>query len=375
VAPAKALYVHVPFCKSKCPYCDFNSVPFDSRLAKVYIEAMAADLIRSTRGMRPQTIYLGGGTPTVLEMPLLEQLLTLIDREVDTSGIVEFTTEANPGTIDRQKIELLHENGVNRLSIGVQSFDDGLLETLGRGHTADEAIEAYQLARATFTQISIDLIYAVPGETPAVWQADLDRAAALGPEHVSAYCLICEEGTPLAGRVARGEVMLVDDDVARDMYDAARTTLPEAGLAQYEISNFARQGCRCKHNITYWRNEPYVGVGPGAASYDGHTRLTKLRDVVRYISALQAGQSVTEHEEELPPRKKAAETLMLALRMNEGITTDEFTERAGEDLAGTFGPVIDKHVADGFLSFESGRLKLTERGMPVADTILADFLE
>jgi len=370
----RALYVHVPFCKAKCHYCDFVSVPFDARLAKVYIEAMAADLAQSTHGMRPETVYIGGGTPTVLELPLLEELLGLVGELVDTSAILEFTVEANPGTLDTQKLQLLHENGVNRLSLGIQTFDDDLLGTLGRCHSADEALKGYELARATFGNISIDLIYAIPGQTLTGWQNDLDTAADLAPEHVSAYCLSCEEGTILAERVASGELALIDDDTAAEMYASARRRLSAAGLAQYEISNFARSGRACRQNIIYWRNEPYVGVGSSAASYDGRKRSTRIRDVVRYTAAFQAGESVVESEEELPPLERAGETLMLALRMNEGITADEFASRTDCDLVETFGAVIDRHVTEGFLSFESGRLALTEKGMPVADSILADFV-
>ncbi len=279
-----SLYVHIPFCRSKCAYCDFNSYAGLEYLFEPYVQALAREIGLTGEGLswQTKTIYLGGGPPTVLPLSLLEKVLSALCQAFQVAADVEITVEANPGTVDSNYLTGLLNLGVTRLSLGVQSFDDGLLRLLERIHTAAEAVESYNLARqAGFANINLDLIYGIPHQTLEHWRTTLREAIHLQPDHLSLYALTLEEHTPLAQRVARGEIPHPDDDLAADMYILAEEVLAEAGYIHYEISNWAGpisniqsqiSNHKCQHNLTYWRNQPYLGFGAGAHSYFGGRR-------------------------------------------------------------------------------------------------------
>ena len=289
---AIGLYVHIPFCRAKCAYCDFNSYAGLEHLFAPYVRALAREIELAGRRhpLQAQTIYLGGGTPTVLPLDLLGEVLAACRRAFQVPEGAEVTVEANPGTVDGDYLAGLLSLGINRLSLGVQSFDEGELRLLGRIHTAREAVEACHLAREVgFDNLNLDLIYGIPRQTLAGWRETLRQALDLHPDHLSLYALTLEEHTPLAQRIARGEVPAPDDDLAAEMYVLAEETLAEAGYVHYEISNWARPGRQCRHNLTYWRNQPYLGFGAGAHSYFRGVRWWNVSSPEEYIARLMQG--------------------------------------------------------------------------------------
>lgn len=375
---APALYIHVPFCRRKCFYCDFASQPLATDRVGKYLYALereAKEVLASwPPGWEVPSLYIGGGTPTCLEPADLERVLATAAAFPRAAG-AEWTVEANPGTVDREKLALLRAAGVNRLSLGVQSFDDELLLFLGRIHTAAEARAAWELARAAgFDNLSLDLMYAIPGQTLSAWQKTLEQALTLAPEHVSAYSLAIEEGTEFGRRWEAGLLEPLPDDVDLAMYREVRQRLGEAGLAQYEISNFARPGRECRHNLVYWRNEPYLGLGPAATSYLGGERRTNFRNVEQYYQALAAGRSPVAEREEATPELAMAETVILGLRLTGGISRERFRRRFQVDLAAVYPEAIRRLTAAGLLAADAQGLRLTPRGLPLANQVFLEFL-
>jgi oxygen-independent coproporphyrinogen-3 oxidase len=340
--PEKHIYVHVPFCLRKCSYCSFFSVPYTDSLAQAYLEALAVELRqRIPPGSKPETLYIGGGTPTALSCSELSGLLQLLETHIDLSEMKEFTIEANPGTLSAGEVETLSESAISRISLGVQSFNNAKLEMLGRLHTSDQAAAAFEsLSEAGFRNISGDLIYGVPGDSEAGWQEDLDRIVAQRPSHFSTYCLSVEPGTPFAEMLAGGEFTLPDDGIQRRLYEQAAASLRAHGYERYELSNFALAGFSCRHNMATWRYEPYVGLGPSAASFDGAGRSRNPSDLTRYLA--NPGQSA--ETERLTDLQRAGEIMMLALRTREGITAAEFRARSGLDLLETYGPAVERLI-------------------------------
>ena len=340
-----------------------------------YLSALRRELTTCRSAINVKTIYIGGGTPTALSTDELESLLKMLRDELELSELEEFTVEANPGTVDERKLSALRAGGVNRLSIGVQSFNRHVLKTLGRIHDDAEAVRVIELARRTgFDNVSIDLIFAVPGQTVQNVRADIDRTASLNVEHVSAYGLTFEEGTPLWSDRQSGRVKEVPEEIQLTMYRTVRKCLSEAGFEHYEISSFARPGRRSIHNQVYWRNDPYVGIGAAAATCLDGRRSVNVRDILSYISGVsRVGRAVGESEE-LDARKRAGETIMLGLRRTEGISEQEFASRTGFTLQELAGPALQQFETLGLVSTEGGRLKLTDRGMEVGETVLCELL-
>ncbi len=380
------IYLHVPFCAVRCHYCDFNTYDGLEAQFDAYVAALCAEIRHSGAALgrpRVRTIFIGGGTPTVLAPELLGKLLTACRDAFDILPGAEITSEANPGTVDRARFTALRALGVNRLSMGVQSFDDAELRWLGRIHSADEAARSFEAARAAgFDDINLDFMFGLPGQQPATWTRTLTHALALAPEHLSLYSLIVEEGTPLADWVRRGVVTEPDDDLAADLYLQAMETLAAHGLSQYEISNWSRPGRECRHNLVYWRNEPYLGFGAGAHSFDldplesgAGRRWWNVRPVPAYIKRIQAGQSASSGEETIAPRLAMGETMMVGLRLvQEGVTEARFNSRFGVSLAEAFGETIAELVADGLLECLPDRIRLTERGRLLGNQVFAAFL-
>jgi oxygen-independent coproporphyrinogen-3 oxidase len=373
--PPKALYVHVPFCQAKCAYCDFCSIPLEHKLAAEVTAATAGELAAHGPLLdRPTgSIFVGGGTPTALPLELLSDLLGHLARLGDER--TEFTVEANPGTLWEEVLRCLVDAGVNRLSLGVQSFNAAELEVLERIHTPQQARRAVERARQAGTDnISLDLMYALPGQSPETWGASLREAVELGVDHVSCYALSFEEGTPLERRRSTGELEEMDEDLQADLYHQARETLEAAGLRQYEISSFARPGRECRHNLVYWRNEGYLGVGPGAASYVGGVRRVNTASLEEYVERIaRDGQAVAESER-LTGAKKLAETLFLGLRLREGIDRVAFEGRFGVDPVGFFPKTFETCAKQQLISISENHVQLNGEALFISNAIFADLL-
>jgi len=390
-----ALYVHIPFCQAKCPYCDFNSYAGLESLMAPYVDALIAEMAlwrEATRDARVNTVFFGGGTPSFLPLAETERIFTALGRSFSARGgpDAEITTEANPGSADSARLDGLRQMGFNRLSLGVQSFQDDELRLLGRVHSAAEARQAYRAARrAGFENVNLDLIYGLPGQPLAAWQRTLAEAIALRPEHLSLYALTLEEGTPLAADVARGRPPAPDPDLAADMYLWAGEALAAAGYQQYEISNWALPGRRCRHNLVYWHNEPYLGLGAGAHSCLGGFRFAAVRDPSRYIrdvmargaephadglAAFLAGLRHLETVEETTPARAMAETVILGLRLVEGVSAAAFRRRFGASLLSVYGPAVAELTALGLLERANGRVRLTPKGRLLGNEAFERFL-
>jgi oxygen-independent coproporphyrinogen-3 oxidase len=426
---AFALYLHIPFCAARCHYCDFNTYAGLEGLFEPYGSALALEVRRAGEARtRPpaRTIFIGGGTPTVLPVPLLAQALDASRDAFDLDPAAEITCEANPGTTDRAHFTALHALGINRLSLGIQSFDDQELRWLGRIHTATEAGLAFSQARAAgFEDINLDLIFGLPGQSPANWRRTLERAIALGPEHLSLYSLTVEPGTPLGRQVGRGLIPPPDDDLAADLYQLACGLLAEYGYIHYEISNWAKSAISyqlsaishspplasdqspahprslegsgfqllpdsvsasgtgaassfrpCQHNLVYWRREPYLGFGAGAHSFEGERRWWNVRAVPRYLARMAAGREPRAGGERIGRRVAMAETMMLGLRLlEEGVPGGRFRTRFGVALDDAFGPEIDRLAARGQVERLADRVRLTPAAWLLANRVFAEFME
>lgn len=372
---ARALYVHVPFCLKRCAYCDFYSHVLDPDQADRYLAALAVELDRRVEHIRRPagSVFLGGGTPTSLGPDRLDKLLELLAPFAGPE--TEFSVEANPGTIDDDLVTVLAQGGVNRVNVGAQSFRDEHLAVLGRIHTAGQIGRAVERLRAAgIDNIGLDLIYAVPGQSLASWEDSLRQAIALGPAHVSCYALSYPEGTALAADLSAGRVAEMDEDRQRTCYDRAVELLTADGLEHYEISNFARPGRRCRHNLTYWHNRTYVGVGPGAASYLAGVRETNLPDLDAWLRALLGGRRPPREGERLTGRARLAETLMLGLRLIEGVDRRAFRRRFDADPVEAFEDAFRRYERLGAVAISETRVRLAREALFVSDTVLAELI-
>lgn len=372
----RATYIHIPFCISKCHYCDFNSYPGMSSLFDSYADAVAAEIRSAVRGRsRAATLYVGGGTPTLMNE---RQLCTMVEAAQSVLGLppeAEATIEANPATADRSKMEGLLTIGFNRISIGGQSFEDVLLERAGRAHTANDIHDVVIDARfAGFANLSLDFIYSLPGQDIAMWQSTLREATDLKPDHVSLYELTVEQGTPFAEMLAQGNLDLPDEDTQIEMYTMAESVLLSEGYERYEISNFAKPGFRCEHNRFYWRNEEYYGFGAGAVSYLDGKRAKNVANPQEYVRRIQETGSAVDSVEELSREAVMGETIMLGLRMSEGVDCDGFRERFSVDIEQVYQPEMDKMVGMGLLELNESHLRLTPKGVLLANEVMAEFV-
>ncbi len=371
------IYVHIPFCRSKCQYCDFYSLTAkDDKLIDSYLDAIC-DHIKETGELAPayrvDTIYFGGGTPSFLGVDALATILTAIRRSFDVDSGAEITFEANPDSISDKLLGRLRAEGFNRVSLGVQCDDDELLKKLGRPHDFAQAVSAAQrIRKAGFKNLSIDLMYGLPGQTLRAWKDTLERALTMNPEHVSCYALKVEEGTPMYGY--KEFLNLPDEDVQADMYLAAAEILRGKGFRQYEISNFARKGTYSRHNMKYWTGGEYLGFGPSASSDFAGKRFTMIRDLQGYIDGIKTGGPVIEELEEIPLRERAGEYLMLRLRTIAGINRTEYERQ----YLLPFDPLeeaLEKCRSFGHASkSEDGRWRLTPKGFLISNSIISDLL-
>lgn len=365
------LYFHIPFCRKKCRYCGFYSEPIERYDAARLVSALIAEMdsFRTVNNVR--TIYIGGGSPSCLPA---EQLLRLV-REIGARWpkLIEFTIEVNPGETEEKVLRQLRVAGVNRLSIGAQSFRQEELDFLGRGYAAGDIGEAVHNARQSgFDNISLDLIFAIPGASKKSWKENLDSAIKLGVEHISAYSLSYEKGTGLQKALAEGEISAVDEDLDRGMYEMAIERLEGAGFEHYEISNFAKMGFECLHNLGCWSNRPYIGIGPGASSYLDGTRRTNIADIKKYVE-IEHGGSVIAESETPDAFGRACETAVLNLRRRSGIELKEFKEQTGFDVMELFSESISRNKKMRLIEIADGRLFLSKEALPIADSVLSDF--
>lgn len=392
------LYLHFPFCVRKCRYCDFLSFPSGEAGRKIYLERLKEEI--KARGAIYQdynieTLFIGGGTPSLMTGQQLTELLDTVRASFHVSPVGEWTMECNPGTTDAETLRIYRNAGINRLSFGLQSMNDEELKYLGRIHTAKQFAENYQAARRVgFENINIDLMSALPGQTTASWLDTLNKAAAFEPEHLSAYSLIIEEGTPFwdlygddrsgeadaDGIIADGVVgqqgkaailTLPDEDSERQMYHLTKKILAEKGYERYEISNYARKGFECRHNLIYWQRKDYLGLGLGAASMVGNRRFSNVSDMTSYMHDWSYCQ-----EEILDRKAQIEETMFLGLRCTAGVSDRMFTEKFGQSMMDIYGDIIRKYLSEGFLIYNpsDGRLAFSEEGTDVSNWILSDFL-
>ncbi len=390
MAESLSLYVHIPFCRSKCAYCDFNSYAGQEELIPAYVEALLREAAAwSGAGRTIETLYLGGGTPSLLPLPEMERLIDGLRRRFAVAAEAEVSLEANPESVDLPYLRGLCDLGVNRLSLGVQSFDDEELRFLGRIHTAAEAEAAYGTTRqAGFENVSLDLIFGLPGQRLRRWRRSLEKALALAPEHLSLYALTVEEGTPLARSVAEGEVPEPDPDTQAETYSWSEERMTAAGYEHYEISNWAQPGRRCRHNVTYWRNRPYLGLGAGAHSYLAGWRFANTSLPGRYVELVGETRPSDGHGavtdpsrmpqvtslERLDEQTEMADTLILGLRLTDGVALEAFRERFGVELDERYSQEIADLTALGLLETGEGHLRLTERGRLLANEAFQRFL-
>jgi len=371
----RTAYVHVPFCAHHCGYCDFAVTTGQDHLVELYLEALGVELAGLGEPFPVETRFVGGGTPTHLSPDQLARLLALLNRWLPAPPGSEFSVEANPDTFTAEKAAVLAAGGVTRVSLGVQSFRPGSLAALDRRHTPEQVPRAVDLVRRHGLALSLDLIFAAPGSTPADWAADLAAALAFEPDHVSTYGLTYETGTPLWKARRRGAVPVVAEDAELAMYEHAIDRLSAAGFEHYEVSNFARPGRRCRHNERYWANEAYHGFGTGAARYVGGRRELNVRDTAVYVRRVLAGESPTFQGEELAPRDRAFETLATQLRRADGIGRARFLEQTGFALDALVGERVANLVRAGLLSDDGAAVRLTRRGFCVADGVVEDLLK
>jgi oxygen-independent coproporphyrinogen III oxidase len=378
-----AVYVHVPFCAKHCAYCDFNVVVerAGSEAVPRTVDAICRDIEQSAQAISPhgarqvETVFFGGGTPTYLSGAQLSSILQAVRDNFDVARDAEISSEANPGSSDAGKFAAMREAGFNRLSIGVQAFDDRLLERLDRLHTSAEAERALGAARAAgFTNLSLDLMFGLPGQTLDLWRASLDRALGCETEHLSLYALSLEPGTRFERLHRGGNLELPDEDSELAMYEEAIARLTASGFAHYEVSNFARPGFRSRHNQVYWRNGEYLGVGPGAVSYLSGCRWKRERLPARYAAKVAAREELSVESEELGLEGALGETMMLGLRLLDGIVLSDIRARFGIEPLDVFAPQIASLSGRGLVALEHDRLRLTHAGLLLANTVLAEFL-
>jgi oxygen-independent coproporphyrinogen III oxidase len=369
---AHSLYIHIPFCARKCVYCDFYSIPYDESLAHSYVTSLIGELelVKEDAG-ELKTVYLGGGTPTTVSTLALIRLLRKIRELFVIASDAEISIEANPGTITRESVEALVGAGISRMSIGLQSFDDNELKALGRIYDVQEALKAVAVARiGGIANLGIDLMYGLPGQTLERWSEHVSKATEIYPEHISAYELTLEKGTPLWKAASKGDVRKPDEDAIVSMYDLTVDRLTEAGYRHYEISNFARRGFDCRHNLNYWNRGDYLGVGAGAHSFISRRRRKNVSDVEKYISMLKRTTLPVEDETVISPEDALRELIFLGLRKTEGIGIETAKSQFGVDLQALSTPL----VVDGFLDIEHGRIRLTRKGITVSNSIISSIL-
>lgn len=370
----RAAYIHVPFCRHHCGYCNFTLVAGRDDLIAAYLQSLAKELSWLQEPHEVDTLFFGGGTPTHLPPRELAELLPLVKRWFPLAPGCELSVEANPIDLDDARCQVLAEGGVTRVSLGAQSFRASKLKVLERDHSPDQIEIALAAARGFAQSVSLDLIFGTPAETLDEWRHDLEAAVALAPDHISTYCLTYERGTNFWSRLGRGELSRAEEETEGEMYELAIETLTAAGFEHYEVSNFARPGHRCRHNEAYWTGQSYFAAGPGAARYVGGRREMNHRSTTTYIQRVLSGQSPVAESEELSPEDRARERLVFALRRLEGISLSQFERETGYPVNALAGSALGRLVEHGLFILTADRLRLSRRGLLVSDAIWPHFL-
>ncbi len=376
----KALYIHIPFCLAKCNYCDFNSHPLPVSNGRVdkYLEALKRELLMLSKELALggiETIYIGGGTPTLVETEQLIDLMTYLKEFLDFSKIHEITIEANPGTITHDKLISLNSVGFNRISIGVQSLDDNLLKGMGRVHSAEEAAATIKLARETgWNNINVDLIYGLPNQSTAIWEETLKMIMQLGPDHISAYGLKIEDNTPWGINYDNDLLSLPEEECVFKMYEALHTILAENGYLHYEISNYCKPNKESKHNTIYWHNKYYLGIGSGAASFYNNHRFYNIKETEQYIDQLVQGSRPIGEILELTQEEQISETMFMNLRLLSGVNIESFKKRFGISPIDKYYNEIKKLTEMDLLQVNENIIRLTRKGIPLANLVFMEFV-
>ena len=372
----EGLYIHVPLCISKCTYCDFYKVTQKQWVGDdAFLEALELELIGLPHAFKPKTIFIGGGTPTALSSMSMKKLLHSIAEHVDLSAVSEFTSEANPRSLTDEMCEVLRVGGVNRLSLGVQSFQSAALHLLGRNHTAQVAEEAYYRAReAGFSSVNIDLIQSIPGLTPQHRKREIDHLLELMPDHVSIYNLIYEKGTPLYKKKLEGQLQDLTDDDEADTFEFIKASMVKAGYEHYEISNFTKPGHACAHNINYWKGGDYLGCGPSAHSHWQGERYANVHDLEHYCTRLKEGVAIKSFSERLADKAKARETFVMWLRLTEGVHVEEFEEWTGYNVCKLYGHELDNLIQQGLLEWVGTQLRIPIEHQFISDAIFSELV-
>jgi len=370
-----ALYIHIPFCVKKCGYCNFNSIKFEKSIVEAYLDAIVKEIKLLKEKYEFKTIFLGGGTPTALNENQLKKLLTVVEESIDLNELVEYTIEINPGTLTTEKIDIISKSRINRISLGIQSFNDKYLHLLGRIHTGREALNTFTLLRNNgFENINIDLISSLPSQKVKEWENDLNIAISMQPDHISAYSLSFETGTPFKNQLNNGTLKPINEEDDLEMYKLTINKLKSVNYEHYEISNFAINGRKCQHNIIYWENREYVGIGAGAFSFLESNRTSNEPDVLKYIKNINADKKEISFSERLPLKDLAAETIIMGLRMSKGISNNRLLAQTGLSFKDVLSDKIYELRGNGFIDFDNSELKLTEKGLYVADSVMMEFL-
>lgn len=367
------LYVHIPFCVRKCQYCDFLSGPSDEETKDRYIEALLKEIraAEHTEDYEIVSVFIGGGTPSALKAEAIASIMSTLQEQFFFCEDAEVTIEANPGTVDLEKLTIYRNVGINRLSLGLQSTDAEELKLLGRIHSYEEFLKSYEWARkAGFSNINIDLMFAIPGQTGEAWRQHLYQVAELNPEHISAYSLIIEEGTPFAEQ----NLDLPDEDTEYQMYEDTAEILERYGYRQYEISNYAKQGYMCRHNAGYWQRREYLGFGLGASSLYRGMRFSNTRRMQEYLKESRNPDQIRKDVTVLSRNERIEEFMFLGLRMTEGISEKKFEENFDVRLMDVYGDILQKYEETGFMEHIETKWRLTRKGIHVSNHILADFL-
>ena len=367
------LYVHIPFCVRKCQYCDFLSGPSDEETKDRYIEALLKEIraAEHTENYEIVSVFIGGGTPSALKAEAIASIMRTLQEQFFFCEDAEVTIEANPGTVDLEKLTIYRNVGINRLSLGLQSTDAEELKLLGRIHSYEEFLKSYEWSReAGFSNINIDLMFAIPGQTGEAWRQHLYQVAELNPEHISAYSLIIEEGTPFAEQ----NLDLPDEDTEYQMYEDTAEILERYGYRQYEISNYAKQGYMCRHNAGYWQRREYLGFGLGASSLYGGMRFSNTHQMQEYLKESRNPDQIRKDVTVLSRNERIEEFMFLGLRMTEGISEKKFEENFDVRLMDVYGDILQKYEETGFMEHIETKWRLTRKGIHVSNHILADFL-
>ena len=376
LTPPRAAYVHVPFCSHRCGYCDFTLIARRDDLVGDYLDAIEREIenARISKETPLDTLFFGGGTPTHPAPDELRRLLQIVLRQFQLSPESEFSVEANPLDLTDEKIDLLADAGVNRISLGVQSFSRQALRLLERDHSPEDISNVMTRLRPSFANTSLDLIFGVPAQTLEDWRDTLRQAIELGPQHLSTYGLTFEQGTAFWTRRERGELISINEELERDQYALAMEALTSAGYEQYEISSFAKSGYQCRHNNVYWNGDEYFGFGPGAARYVSGRRETNIRSVLGWLARLDRNETPVADSEELDVDHRARELIYLGLRRCRGISRDEFRKRTGLELDDLCGKAIHEHQTLGLIEDDGLHIRLSREGRFVADRVIMEFL-